>query len=600
MKILKLDESVINRIAAGEVIERPAAAIKELIENSIDAGACRIVVELEKAGRTSIRIRDDGCGINSNDLPIAIERHATSKLADGDLGQISTLGFRGEALPSIGAVSRLRITSRTEMSVEAWEIMVTAGSVDRHQPAAHPPGTTVEVRDLFFATPARLKFLKSDRTELDQVRHTIKRLAAANPSISFTMFHENRKLLEVAAETGDLFEAYRHRLHVLLGNDFSENSVPVEAKRDGMHLFGHAGLPTFNKSNANAQYLFVNGRPVRDKLLAGAVRGAYRDVLAHDRHPVLALFINLPTDAVDVNVHPAKTEVRFKDSALIRSLIVGALKQAIHQSGHKTATTVSNAVLSAFRSGGEEYPRLMPLRPLPNSAQTLLNDITLESSASTFQSEHNTPVRNEEQDSRFKDVTNITNPLGEARVQIHETYIVSQTSRGIVIVDQHAAHERLVYESIKTAFANRRVPSQGLLVPEVVELDEADVVLLTGRANEFAELGLTMERFGAGAVIIRDVPAALGKINIPNLLRDIIEDIRDLDCTTRLNEHFDALCSTMACHASIRAGRRLAVEEMNALLRLMEETPHSGQCSHGRPTYITLDLFDIEKLFGRR
>ena len=590
MTIRKLDEAVVNRIAAGEVIERPAAAVKELVENAIDAGARHIDVDLEGAGRDLIRVRDDGAGLEADELTLAIERHATSKLPNDDLERISTLGFRGEALPSIGAVSRLRITSRTGASDEAWEIAITGGERTPLAPRAHSMGTTVEVRDLFFATPARLKFLKSERAELEQARDAVKRLAAAHPNIAFTLRHGERRLLDLAAQPGGLFAARRSRLNDLLGRDFSENAIPIAAERGDLRLSGYAGLPTYSRGSASAQFLFVNQRPVRDKLLAGAVRGAYRDVLAHDRHPVLALYVEAPASAVDVNVHPAKSEVRFRDAGLVRGMIVGALKHALAEAGHRSSTTVSRAALGAFQRGpaphhtrGVSKAAVAYQAPLPSAGGDVATIAP--------------PSGRADQDAAE---TDLTYPLGAARGQVHETYIVAQTENGIVIVDQHAAHERLVYERVKAALAGSGVPTQGLLIPEVVELDEADVARVAERADELAELGLVLEPFGPGAVVVREVPAALGRTDVGALVRDLADDIGELDRTAHLRERLDAVCSTMACHGSVRAGRRLAPEEMNALLREMERTPNSGQCNHGRPTYIALDLADIEKLFGRR
>ena len=594
MTIRRLDEAVVNRIAAGEVIERPAAAVKELVENAIDAGARHIDIDLEGAGRDLIRVRDDGAGMQADELNLAIERHATSKLPNDDLERISTLGFRGEALPSIGAVSRLCITSRTVASDEAWEIAISGGQRASLAPRAHAVGTTVEVRDLFFATPARLKFLKSERAELEQARDAVKRLAAAHPGIAFTLSHGGRRLLDLAAEPGDLFAARRSRLRDLLGRDFGENAIPIEAERGDLRLSGYAGLPTYSRGSASAQFLFVNQRPVRDKLLAGAVRGAYRDVLAPDRHPVLALFVEAPAAAVDVNVHPAKSEVRFRDAGLVRGMIVGALKHALAEAGHRTATTVSRAALGAFQRGAGLAPaHARGVSETAAAYQSPLPSAGDDVATIAPPSGRNDPVAEPA-------AADLAYPLGAARGQVHETYIIAQTVNGIVIVDQHAAHERLVYERVKAALAGTGVPSQGLLIPEVVELDEADVARLAERAGELAELGLILEPFGPGAVVVREVPAALGRTDVGALVRDLADDIGELDRTTRLRERLDAVCGTMACHGSVRAGRRLAPEEMNALLREMERTPNSGQCNHGRPTYIVLDLTDIEKLFGRR
>ena len=600
MSIRRLPEVVVNRIAAGEVIERPAAAVTELVENAIDAGATRIEVTLSDSGRSLIAVVDDGCGMGRDELLLAIERHATSKLPDDDLLHISTLGFRGEALPSIGAVSRLTITSRRADADAAWAIVVEGGRVREPAPAAHPPGTRVEVRDLFFATPARLKFLKGDRSELQQALDAVQRLAMAHPAIAFHVSADGRASLRLAAAQGDLFEARLERVSAVIGRDFFDNALAIDATRliDGMgtvRLTGHAGLPTYHRATAQYQYLFVNGRPVRDKLLAGAVRGAYADFLARDRHPVVALFLDVPAEAVDVNVHPAKAEVRFRDAAAIRGLIVGSLRHALAEAGHRASTTVAIGALGALRPHDGPWPSFPSWQPthvprgLADAAaayQAPLGDLaTL--SAAVAELEPLPP-----QAEHF--------PLGVARAQLHETYIVAQTADGIVIVDQHAAHERLVYEQMKDSLAEGGIKRQVLLIPEVVELDEAAVARLTPRLGEFAELGLIVEPFGPGAVVVREVPALLGETDVRGLVRDLADELAELGSALSLKEKLGEVCGTMACHGSVRAGRRLSADEMNALLRRMEATPHSGQCNHGRPTYVELKLADIEKLFGRR
>ena len=601
MPIRRLPEVVVNRIAAGEVIERPAAAVKELVENAIDAGAKRIEVTLSESGRSLIAVVDDGSGMSRDELALCIERHATSKLPDDDLLRIATLGFRGEALPSIGAVSRLTITSRRADAPEAWAIAVEGGRVREPAPAAHPPGTRVEVRDLFFATPARLKFLKGDRSELHQALDAVQRLAMAHPAIAFHVTADGRASLRLAAAQGDLFEARLERVSAVIGRDFFDNALAIDATRaiDGMgavRLTGHAGLPTYHRATAQYQYLFVNGRPVRDKLLAGAVRGAYADFLARDRHPVVALFLDVPPESVDVNVHPAKAEVRFRDAASIRGLIVGSLRHALADAGHRASTTVAIGALGALRPHDGPRPSLpswqsthIP-RGLADAAaayQAPLGDLaTL--SAAVAELERPAPYAAQQ----F--------PLGVARAQLHETYIVAQTADGIVIVDQHAAHERLVYEQMKDALASGGIKRQVLLIPTVVELDEAAVARLAPRLPEFAELGLVVEPFGPGAVVVREVPALLGETDVHGLVRDLADELAELGSALSLREKLGEVCGTMACHGSVRAGRRLSADEMNALLRRMEATPHSGQCNHGRPTYVELKLADIEKLFGRR
>ncbi len=602
MPIRRLPEVVVNRIAAGEVIERPAAAVKELVENAIDAGASRIEVTLAEAGRALIAVVDDGCGMTGDELGLAIERHATSKLPDDDLLRIATLGFRGEALPSIGAVSRLTLTSRKAGGADAWSIAVEGGRKAGPTPAAHPPGTRVEVRDLFYATPARLKFLKGDRTELHQAVDAVQRLAMAHPAIAFHVSSDGRAALRLPAAAGDLFEARLERVSAVIGRDFFDNALAIDAVReiDGMgtvRLTGHAGLPTYHRGTAQYQYLFVNGRPVRDKLLAGAVRGAYADFLARDRHPVVALFLELPPEAVDVNVHPAKAEVRFRDAGSVRGLIVGSLRHALAEAGHRAATTVAAGALGAFRPN--EAPR--PYAPSWHHASALPRGLS--ETAAAYQAplgDLATLSAAVAEIGRAEPSPAQSFPLGVARAQLHETYIVAQTADGIVIVDQHAAHERLVYEQMKESLAAGTIRRQVLLIPEVVEMDEAAVARLSPRLAEFAELGLIVEPFGPGAVVVREVPAMLGEVDVHGLIRDLADEIAELGTALSLKEKLGEVCGTMACHGSVRAGRRLSADEMNALLRQMEATPHSGQCNHGRPTYVELKLADIEKLFGRR
>ena len=614
MTIRLLPPTTINRIAAGEVVERPASAIKELVENSIDAGARRIDIVIRDGGRTYLSVSDDGCGMSPAELGLAVERHATSKLPDDDLENIVTLGFRGEALPSIGSISRLTITSRAAGADAAWSLSVEGGPKSEPVPAAHPPGTTVEVRDVFFATPARLKFLKTPRTELGHVQDTVKRLAMAHPEIAFSLKDDTRQLINLPAclSTGldlnqdqdPLSAARLTRLGGIMGQDFAANALTIDSEREGIRLTGHAGLPTLNRGNAAMQYLFVNGRPVRDKLLFGAVRGAYRDFLAHDRHPLLALFLELPAETIDVNVHPAKTEVRFQDAGLVRGLIVSALKHALAEAGHRASTTVSDAALGAFRphSGGSIYSNgttaPYAARGLSEAAagfQAPLRQVDAVPSAAPAANQQYGDPAGPETAEPVGDY-----PLGVARAQLHETYVVAQTGDGIVIVDQHAAHERLVYEDMKAAMDADGVKRQGLLIPEVVELDDTAAERIAARRDELAELGLVIEAFGPGAVVVRETPALLGEIDIQGLVRDLADDLAEYDAALGLKGRLADVCSTMACHGSVRAGRRLNGEEMNALLRQMEVTPHSGQCNHGRPTYVELKLADIERLFGRR
>ncbi len=584
MTIRRLPENIINRIAAGEVIERPAAAVKELVENAIDAGAGQIDVVVRDGGRHLISVTDDGCGMSPEDMQLAVERHATSKLPGDDLLQITSLGFRGEALASIGAVSRLNVTSRVAGAASAWTLSVEAGVAASPEPAAHPRGSRVDIRDLFFATPARLKFLKAKRTELGHCVDIINRLAMAHPEIGFTLIDDDHRRLDMAPGQGDMLDARLNRLGAIMGRDFAGNALPVDAERQGLRLTGYVGLPTLNRGNATRQFLFVNGRPVRDKLLFGALKGAYRQFLASDRYPLVALFLAAPAGDVDINVHPAKTEVRFRDAGMVRGLIVSAVKHALAGAGHRASSSVSDSALGAFRPGGLPFARS---HAGPGLAER----------AAEFHMPPQAPIADVE--SGTEDQT-ADYPLGVARAQLHETYIVAETADGMVIVDQHAAHERLVQERIKASLKNGEVARQGMLIPEVVELDQTAAGLLIARAGELAELGLLIEPFGPGAVVVRETPALLGESDIQGLVRDLADDLGENDEALALRDRLDEVTAKMACHGSVRAGRRLRAEEMNALLREMEATPHSGQCSHGRPTYVELKRADIEKLFGRR
>jgi DNA mismatch repair protein MutL len=591
MAIRLLPPALINRIAAGEVIERPAAAVKELVENAIDAGALRIAITLKEGGQALISVADDGCGMTPAELALAVERHCTSKLPKDDLLRITALGFRGEALPSIGAVSRLRIVSRPPEADSAWEIAVEAGRKSAPVPAAHPPGTRVEVRDLFFATPARLKFLKTARTERDQVVDVVRRLAMAYPAISFSVTaDQERVLLRLpAAVEPEPATARQMRLAALLGRDFTENSVEIDAERGGFLLSGLIGLPTLNRAAPRDQYLIVNGRPVRDKLLVGAVRGAYQDVLAHDRHPMVALFLDGPADEIDVNVHPAKTEVRFRDAALVRGLIVGALRNALGAAGQRASSTVATAAVAAFRPGSFGDLRV------PTGAARLVFPLPPPTPSVALAEDTNNFLRPADEMAAPSEA-----PLGTPRAQLHGTYILAETPTGIVLVDQHAAHERLVYERMKEGLAAHGVARQTLLLPEVVELDETAAARLGARAEELAEFGLVLEPFGSGAVVVREVPALLPGLDVGGLVRDLADELAEWGDALALKERIETVCGTLACHTSVRAGRRLSPAEMEALLRQMEATPNSGQCNHGRPTYVALDLADIERLFGRR
>jgi len=600
MTIRLLPPGLVNRIAAGEVVERPAAAVKELVENALDAGARRVEVTLRAGGAALIAVADDGCGMTPEELTLAVERHATSKLPDDDLTRIATLGFRGEALPAMGAVGRLALTSRKAGADSAWRLTVEAGVKGRPQPAAMSAGTRVELADLFFATPARLKFLKSARTELMRALDAVNRLAMAHPHVAFALHDDGRQVLRLDAGAADLVDgpaaARLARLAAIMGRDFADNALAVDAAREGLELTGHIGLPTLNRATAGHQYLFVNGRPVRDRLLQGAVRAAYQDLLARDRHPLLALFLGAPADMVDVNVHPTKAEVRFRDAGLVRGLVVGAVRHALAAAGHRAATTVSVAALGSFRPGNgaagahawhgghAAVPRGLAERTAAAFAPF--------PAAAGFAPAAAPAAADREPAAAY--------PLGAARAQLHDTYIVAQTADGLVIVDQHAAHERLVHERLKQALAAGGVARQGLLIPEVVELDEPSAARLTARAPELAELGLVLEPFGAGAVVLREVPALLGETDLQGLVRDLADELAELGGAPARLDRLDRICATMACHGSLRAGRRLGGPEMDALLRQMEATPHAGQCSHGRPTYVELKLADIERLFGRR
>jgi DNA mismatch repair protein MutL len=598
MTLRRLPETTVNRIAAGEVVERPASAAKELVENAIDAGARRIDVVLREGGRTLLSVSDDGHGMTAEELLLAVERHVTSKLPDDDLVNITSLGFRGEALPSIGAVSRLSLTSHASGAGQAWTLNIDGGKVGEPRPAAHPEGTRIDVRDLFFATPARLKFLKSPRTELNHIVDTLKRLAMAHPEIAFSLTDGERRVFDYAVQNGDLFEVRLSRLSAAMGRDFADNAVAINAVRGDAKLTGYAALPTYNRANSGMQYLFVNGRPVRDRLLHGAVRGAYMGVLAHDRHAAVALFLELPTMDVDVNVHPMKAEVRFRDPGLVRGLIVSGLRHALAEHGGRTADTVGFAALGAARSEPSPVGWTGRYRQGGGFAGAGLAEAAQEFQA-PLPAADQASVRMEAAAIEPDEVPEEL-PLGLARAQLHDTYIVAQTAKGIVIVDQHAAHERLVMERIKAQMADKGVTSQLLLLPEVIELDEAAASRLTERSGELAQLGLVLEGFGNGAVIVRETPAPLGDADVQGLVRDLADELAEMDQALALNERLDAVCASMACHGSVRAGRRLTADEMNALLREMEATPRSGQCSHGRPTYIELQLKDVERLFGRR
>ena len=586
--IKQLSETAINQIAAGEVVERPASAIKELVENAIDAGATRIAIDYVDGGKSFIRVTDNGSGIRTEDLPLAMTRHATSKIDGSNLLDIQSFGFRGEALPSLGAVGKLNIMSRCG-EADGAELQVNGGKLSAVRPVAMQPGTRVTLSDLFYATPARLKFLRSDRAEAKSISDTIRRLAMAEPSISFTLrdMATERIVLQVQAEQGDMFDALRGRLGQIMGNTFIENAITVDAEREGICLTGFAGLPTYSRGSAISQFLFVNGRPVRDKLLLGGLRGAYSDLLPRDRHPVVALFVECEPERVDVNVHPAKAEVRFRDPGIVRGLIVSGLRQSMAQAGHRTATTLADVALGKFEA--QTKSRVYQMDRVGNSfgyAASRENEtiFDVQPSART-ETEYQTETQN--------------TPLGAARAQLHENYIISQTDQGLIIVDAHAAHERLLYEKLKAQLNNSRVLSQALLIPEVITLPEDEILLLLEQSDVLSKLGLTVEAFGQGAVSVQTIPAILGQINVKKLVFDIVDELSDGGSIHSLNSKIETILSRVACNGSVRTGRRMQADEMNAILREMESTPYSGQCNHGRPTYVSLSMTEFAKLFGR-
>ncbi|WP_299480490.1 DNA mismatch repair endonuclease MutL [uncultured Roseibium sp.] len=635
MQVRQLGERVINQIAAGEVIERPASVIKELVENAVDAGASQIEIVTAAGGKTLMRVADDGHGMRREDLELAIRRHCTSKISDDDLFDIRTLGFRGEALPSIGSVARLGIQSRHADEDHAWAIAVEGGRQSQLAPAARAKGTQVEVRDLFFATPARLKFLKSDRAEAAAITEIVKRIALAYPEIGFSLSGADRQPQSWPAARGD--EPQLARIAQILGQDFVENAMEIDAEREGVRLTGFAGLPTHHRGNAQHQFFFVNGRPVKDKLLLSGLRGAYADVLARDRHPVVVLFIELDPAQVDVNVHPAKADVRFRDSQLVRGLLVGAIKHALVQAGHRSSTSNAAVALDALRAHGASQQTHSPSsfgsgnHPSAGNARSTASAFARQVPEARWQTEAFRPLESSEvvptgfseagqspyqtqngftgiavpsADSRAHQAPVETEktdlPLGAARAQVHETYIISQTEDGVVIVDQHAAHERLVYERLKEALAKKDVARQILLIPEIVELPEEDAIRLNEKADALAEVGLVLEAFGPGAIAVRETPALLGDMDIQGMVRNLADELAEWETADGVKEKLDHVAATMACHGSVRAGRRMRPEEMDALLRDMEATPKSGQCNHGRPTWVELKLTDIERLFGRK
>ncbi len=598
MPIRRLSDTIANQIAAGEVVERPASVVKELVENAIDAGARRIDIATSGGGLGLIRVTDNGSGIATDELELAVSRHCTSKLS-GDIHNIRSLGFRGEALPSIGSVSRLLLRSRTTVE-DGAEIKVEAGRVAGPRPAPANPGTLVEVTDLFFATPARLKFMKSERAETNAITDVVRRAAMAVPGIRFTLSGTDRNMLEIAA-AGD----NASRIAAVMGRDFIENAVEIGAEREGVRLDGFAGIASFHRANALSQFVYVNGRPVRDKMIAGAIRGAYADIMSRDRHPVVALYLTTDPAIVDVNVHPAKADVRFRDPGLVRGLLIGAIREALGVAGMRANTAGGASALHAFRTGGtsaysgfapEERQRerhgsasASPYRPFEGfgeDAQAVFTHAVPSARIDTEIGPGGEPP------GQF--------PLGAARAQLHDNYIVAQTEESLVIVDQHAAHERLVYEALKHGLHSKPVPAQMLLLPEIIDMPQEDCERLAEHADAFARLGLSLERFGPGAIAVRATPAMLGEANARQLVVDLADELADGDTAAGLERRLHAIASRMACHGSVRSGRRLSAQEMNALLRQMESTPGSGTCNHGRPTFIELKLSDIERLFGRR
>lgn len=599
MSIRRLPEHLVNRIAAGEVVERPASALKELVENAIDAGASRVHVRLSSGGLDLIEVTDNGCGMARADMALALERHATSKMPDDAIENVVTLGFRGEALPSIASVARLSIESR-EAGADGWSRIVDNGELVEEGPAAIPPGTRIRVEQLFARVPARRKFLRSSRAEFAACADAVRRLAMARPDIGFVLEHDGRR--NIAVQPGESREA---RVAALTDRDLGGNHVVVSLEREGVTISGVAGLPTYNRGVADHQFLFVNGRPVKDRLLVGAVRGAYADQLARDRHPVVALFVDLPPGEVDVNVHPAKTEVRFREPAMIRGMIVSGLKRALDEAGFRSVQRPAAEALGNWRQ--EPLASPTPFSPMPIFGEGWSASVPASYQPASHQNVGDrrtsfmTPPPQARAEPAYSPVPQAESfPLGVARGQVAKTYIVAEAEDGLVIVDQHAAHERLVLERMRRAMAGSGVPAQNLLLPEVVELEEAACDRLEGRAAELAEFGLELERFGPAAVLVRATPAMLGNGDVKGLVADLADELAAYDEALSLKERLDHVAATMACHGSVRAGRILSVTEMNALLREMEVTPHSGQCNHGRPTWVKLGHGDIEKLFGRK
>ena len=600
-EIRQLTDDAINRIAAGEVVERPASAVKELIENSLDAGASRIDVTYADGGKTLLRVVDNGNGIKSKYLSLAVSRHATSKIDGMDLLNIHTFGFRGEALPSLGAVGRLKITSRSSDADCAFEITVTGGKIGEVKPAAFASGTVVDLNDLFYATPARLKFLRSDKAESRAIADVVKRLAIAEPKVTFTLKDiskggEGRLIFKYDPDLGDHWRAMKSRLAQVLGTNFTDNSIMINTEREEIKLFGYAALPTYSRGAAVQQFFFVNGRPIKDKLLIGALRAAYSDLLSSNRYPAVALFIECDPKKVDMNVHPAKAEVRFREPGVVRGLVVSGLKHILAESGHRSSSTIGHQMLGAFNGN-------IASNPDSKIAYQSVNNFNNQSKFQNLEQVKDNAAVIEQINSSIAEEEKIDDevfPLGMARAHLFENYILAQRANSLVLVDSHAAHERIIYEKLKELMLKDRIKTQTLLIPEIINLSESDVVRLLEFSDELKSFGLVLEAFGPGAIVVRETPALLGVVNAENLIKDILDELNDSDRSEILKIKIDAILSRISCHGSIRSGRRLKIDEMNALLREMEMTPHSGQCNHGRPTYVELSLSDVERMFGRK
>ena len=600
-EIRQLTDDAINRIAAGEVVERPASAVKELIENSLDAGASRIDVTYADGGKTLLRVVDNGNGIKSKYLSLAVSRHATSKIDGTDLLNIHTFGFRGEALPSLGAVGRLKITSRSSDADCAFEITVTGGKIGEVKPAAFASGTVVDLNDLFYATPARLKFLRSDKAESRAIADVVKRLAIAEPKVTFTLKDiskggEGRLIFKYDPDLGDHWRAMKSRLAQVLGTNFTDNSIMINTEREEIKLFGYAALPTYSRGAAVQQFFFVNGRPIKDKLLIGALRAAYSDLLSSNRYPAAALFIECDPKRVDMNVHPAKAEVRFREPGVVRGLVVSGLKHILAESGHRSSSTIGHQMLGAFNGN-------IASNPDSKIAYQSVNNFNNQSKFQNLEQVKDNAAVIEQINSSIAEEEKIDDevfPLGMARAHLFENYILAQRANSLVLVDSHAAHERIIYEKLKELMLKDRIKTQTLLIPEIINLSESDVVRLLEFSDELKSFGLVLEAFGPGAIVVRETPALLGVVNAENLIKDILDELNDSDRSEILKIKIDAILSRISCHGSIRSGRRLKIDEMNALLREMEMTPHSGQCNHGRPTYVELSLSDVERMFGRK